>query len=422
MTDLPLAGIRVLDLTASWAGPWCTKILGDLGAEVIKIESVQFYDLTRGPSASEDWRAYARRGTDKPYEACDSFLKPNRNKLGCTLNLKDARGRELFLRLVAASDLIVENFATGQMERFDLGYDVLRSVNPRVILISMPALGMHGPDKDYIGYGTTVELLSTLTSLTGYLDGPPMRSGMWFGDPTSGIHAAGATMMALLHRDDTGEGQHVEVCQVEGLSLFMGDAFMETALNGRVYERMGNRDHSMAPHGVFPCAGEDRWVTIAVASDEQWTALCAEMDCPALARDPRFATVLARKQNEDEVEQLVGSWTATVDARDVAARLQARGIAAGPVFTSQDVFEDPHVAARGMLEEVTHPFAGTHLYPNSAWTLDGERLSSRLPAPMLGQHNDYVIQHILGLDDATVEELERDAVVGTAPLGDRWAG
>src|SRR5215213_5422904 len=182
MSSQPLTGVRILDLTASFAGPWCTKILGDLGGEVLKIESIQFYDLARGPVAAEDWRAYARRGTDRPYEACDSFLKPNRNKLGCTLNLKDPRGRELFLQLAAVSDVVVENFATGQMERFGLSYETLRAVNPRIIVVSMPALGMTGPEKDYIGYGTTVELLSCLASLTGYVDGPPMRSGMWFGD------------------------------------------------------------------------------------------------------------------------------------------------------------------------------------------------------------------------------------------------
>jgi len=422
MTDLPLTGTRVLDLTASFAGPWCTKILGDLGCEVIKIEDCRFYDLARGPVAREDWRAYARRGTDKPYECCDSFLKPNRNKLGCTLNLKDPRGVELFLRLVAISDVVVENYAAGHLERFGIGYDRLREVNPRIILVSMPALGATGPEKDYIGYGSTVEALSGLAELTGYIGGPPMKSGFWFGDPVAGIHAAGAVLMALLHRDDTGVGQAVEVSQVESLACFLGDAFMETALNGRCYQRMGNRDHSMAPHGCFPCAGDDRWITIAVSSDEEWQALCEEMSAPELATDPRFATVLGRLAHQDELEAIVAAWTREHEPRCLAERLQARGIAAGPVFTNRDLFEDPHLAARAMFEPVTHPFAGTHLYPSSAWLLDGQRLATRLPAPMLGQHNAEILGGLLGLSSDELAALERDHVIGTKPLGDRWAG
>jgi len=419
---LPLEGIRVLDLTTSWAGPWCTKVLGDLGADVIKIEAVQAYDLTRGPIAREDWRAYARRGAERPYERADTFLKPNRNKRGITLNLKDARGVDLFRRLAAASDVVAENYATGEMERFGLGFEALRALNPRLVLLRMPAIGADGPERDYVGFGSTLELLSGITELTGYAGGPPMKSGFWYGDPISGVHAAAAVMMALLEREATGEGQVVEVAQLETLTGFAADAILHYATNGETYDRIGNRDLVAAPQGCFPTSEADSWITISVRNAGEWRRLAALIGRADWAGDPALESAESRRERSDEIEAAVETWTRTRDQSTATRELEAAGVTCGPVYLNRQIFEDEHVRARGFFEDVTHPVAGTHEYPASAWLLDGARLPTRRPAPLLGQHNREVLSELLGLDDATLSALEADAVIGDEPAVDVWAG
>jgi crotonobetainyl-CoA:carnitine CoA-transferase CaiB-like acyl-CoA transferase len=419
---LPLEGIRVLDLTTSWAGPWCTKILGDLGADVIKIEAVQAYDLTRGPIAREDWRAYARRGAERPYERADTFLKPNRNKRGITLNLKDERGVEIFRRLAGVSDVVAENYATGEMERFGLGFDALRALNQRLVLLRMPAMGADGPERDYVGFGSTLELLSGITELTGYAGGPPLKSGFWYGDPISGVHAAAAVMMALLEREATGEGQIVEVAQIETLTGFAADAILEYAVHGDTYERMGNRDLVAAPQGCFRTSEDDAWITISVGSADEWRRLASLIGRDDWSRDPGLDEADARRGRADDIDAAIETWTRERDQATAARELEAAGITCGPVYVNRQIFEDEHIRARGFFEEVTHPVAGTHEYPASAWLLDGERLRTRRAAPMLGQHNHEVLSELLALDGAALAALEADGVIGDAPLVDVWAG
>jgi crotonobetainyl-CoA:carnitine CoA-transferase CaiB-like acyl-CoA transferase len=419
---LPLEGVRVLDLTTSWAGPWCTKILGDLGADVIKVEAVQAYDLTRGPAAREDWRAYARRGAERPYERADTFLKPNRNKRGITLNLKDALGVSIFRRLAEHSDVVAENYATGEMERFGLGFDTLRTLNPRLILLRMPAIGAEGPERDYVGFGSTLELLSGITELTGYADGPPMKSGFWYGDPIAGVHAAGAVMLALLERDATGEGQVVEVAQLETLTGFAADAILQYAINGTAYKRMGNRDLVAVPHGSFPTAGDDAWVTLSVDTPEQWHGLATLIGRADWAEDAALRDPDARRARAEEIERAIDEWTRGRDQATAARELEAVGVPCGPVYVNRQIFEDEHVRARGFFEEVTHPVAGTHEYPASAWMLDGQRLRTRRAAPLLGQHNREVLTELLGIGDDELRALEADGVIGDAPVVDVWAG
>ena len=419
---LPLDGVRVLDLTTSCAGPWCTKILGDLGADVIKIEAIQAYDLTRGPIAREDWRAYARRGAERPYERADTFLKPNRNKRGITLNLKDVRGVALFRRLAQLSDVVAENYATGEMERFGLGFEDLRHLNPRLILLRMPAIGAEGPERDYVGFGSTLELLSGITELTGYEGGPPMKSGFWYGDPISGVHAAAAIMMALVERDATGRGQVVEVAQLETLTGFAADAILEYVLNGTTYERMGNRDLVAAPQGCFPTSDEDAWITLSVSTPAQWRAIATLIGRSDWADDASLLDTDARRARADEIDAAIEAWSRDRDQATAARELESAGIPCGPVYVNRQIFEDEHIRARGFFEEVTHPVAGTHEYPTSAWLLDGERLRSRRPAPMLGEHNRDVLCGLLGLDDAELQALTADGVIGDAPAVDVWAG
>lgn len=423
MPVLPLEGIRVLDLTTSWAGPWCTKILGDLGAEVIKIEAIQAYDLTRGPAGREDWRAYARRGSgDPPYERADSFLKPNRNKLGITLNLKDPRGAELFRALARLSDVVAENYAPGEMEKFGLGFPSLQALNPRLVLLRMPAIGAEGPERDYVGFGTTIEMLSGLTELTGYVDGPPMKSGFWYGDPISGIHAAGAVLMALWERELTGRGQIVEVAQLETLTEFAADAVLQYVVNGSLYQRMGNRDLEACPQGCYPARGEDAWLVLTVCNAEQWQGLARLLCREEWLRDPSMQTAAGRRARQDEIDQAISAWSAALDRDEAVRVLLEAGIPAAPVYVNRDIFADPHVRERGFFEEVTHPVAGTHEYPASAWLLDGARLRTRLPAPLLGQHNREVLGRLLGLSERELVELEAAQVIGNRPIVDVWGG
>jgi len=421
-TALPLQGLRVLDLTTSWAGPWCTKALGDLGADVIKIEAVQAYDLTRGPTGREDWRAYARRGAERPYERADTFLKPNRNKRGITLNLKDARGVELFRRLAAISDVVAENYAPGEMERFGIGFDALRALNPRLVLLRMPAIGASGPERDYVGFGSTLEMLSGITGLTGYAGGPPMKSGFWYGDPISGTHAAGAVMMALIEREATGSGQVVEVAQIEALTGFAADAVLQQSVNGRLFERTGNRDLVHAPQGCYETADEDAWIAICAQTDAEWRALARIIGRAEWSDDPALATADNRHARADEIDAAIAVWARERTQAAAERELADAGVTAGAVYLNRQIFEDAHVRSRSFFEEVTHPVAGTHEYPSSAYVLDGARLATRRPAPTLGEHNREVLGDLLGLGDDAIAALERDHVIGAEPLVDVWAG
>lgn len=405
------AGIRVLDLTASLAGPWCTRFLADLGCQIIKIESCEHYDLTRGPSASEDWRAYGRRGTDKPFECADTFLKPNRGKLGITLDLKSTAGLELFKRLVPLSDVVVENFAPGQMDKLGLGYDVLRELNPRIIYAAMPSLGSSGPDRDYVGYGNTVECLSGIASVTGYPGSEPMISEMWFGDPAAGLHGAGAIAMAIFNRERTGLGAVVEVPQVEGLACWLPDSFMDFALNRRTREPVGNRSRDGGyPHGVFPCEGDDEWVAISATTYDQRQAL------------QQSTGIAVDGHGQEEVERALAEWTRAREKSCVMELLQESGVPAAAVQYNRDLFADRHLQSREYFEAVTHPFAGTHLYPGTSWRADGVRPRSASAAPMMGEHNELILQGLLGLSSSEMETLTNQGVIGTAPTADRWGG
>jgi crotonobetainyl-CoA:carnitine CoA-transferase CaiB-like acyl-CoA transferase len=308
------------------------------------------------------------------------------------------------------------------MEKFGLSYDELRETNPRLIYLRMPAIGGSGPERDYVGFGSTLEMLSGITNLTGYEEGPPMKSGFWYGDPIAGVHAAAAVMMALLEREATGGGQLVEVAQLETLTGFAADAILAYSVNGELCEREGNRGAQASPQGCYPTRDEDAWVTLSVCADEDWRALATLIGRPEWARDPAFANVQARRTRADEIDDAIRVWTLSRGQREAAEALTSAGITAAPVYLNRQIFEDEHIRARGFFEEVTHPVAGTHEYPASAWMLDGGRLRSRLPAPTLGEHNREVLGGLLGLDDRAIAELEAAQVIGTAPIVDVWAG
>lgn len=408
MPKLPLEGVRILDLSMFMAGPMATCIAADLGAEVIKVESVQRIDGWRGTA----WAP----GVDRPYERAPSFNWINRNKYDITLNLNDWRGIAIIKKLVPLCDALVENYTPRVMENFGLTYDVLSALNPRLVMLSMPGYGLTGPWRDYTSFAWPTEQMAGLTYLTGYPDGPPMFTASTGGDPLSGIMGAVALLMALHYQRRTGKGQHIDLSQTEACTNFVGDAIMEYTMNGRSPTRKGNKHAWMAPHGIYPCLGEDRWLAIAVASDEQWQCLCEIMGQPQLASDQRFADLPSRYRHQDELNSLLAAWTSQHEARELMIQLQAAGIMAAPVMNGKDLLEDPHLQARGFFLEQDREVVGRKHYPGLPIKFAGFEALNRSPAPLLGEHNRHVLTTLLGMSEDELEELERADVIGTVPI------
>lgn len=423
---LPLEGIRVLSQGLVWAGPAATLLLGDLGAEVIEVETVHHLNPTRtnyrfpppamlaGPSGA----LYVdRSGEGRFWNRSGVFNYGKRNCLGVTINLSRPEGRDLFLRLIAQSDVFMENNAAHVVEKLRVDYDDLARVNPRLIMWRFPGYGLSGPYKYFKGYGANVEAIAGHTALRGYRDlDPSMTPPIYHADPTAAAHGVFAIFAALRHREATGRGQLIDMSQAESVMNHLPHAFMDYAMNRRVQEHWGNRHPSMAPHGVFRCRGEDGWIAIAVAGDRQFAGLCAVMERPDLLADARFADVVSRHHHQDALEAIIGEWTATEDKVDLMERLQAAGVAAGAVFQTAEMHGNRHLSARGFFQQVTHPEAGTHLYPGPLARFSGTPLTIRRPAPTLGQHNAPVFKGVAGISDAEYAELERAQVIGDTYL------
>lgn len=408
MFRLPLYGVRVLDLTMAWAGPYATRLLGDMGAEIIKIEAVGSWDLLRtftGQSPSVD-RVWDR----SPY-----FNHINRNKYGCALDLSNDRGRDLFLRLVAVSDVVIENFRAEVMDNLGLTYETLAAANPHIIVVSMPAHGKSGPERDFIAFGTNVEQLSGLCSLSGYEGGPPQKTGISYGDPVAGVAATGAVCLALWDRRRSGRGQYIEVAQRETLTGLIGEQIVGYSMSGHEPPRRGNRHTSMAPHGCYPSSGDDEWLTLACEDDAQFTALAEVMGHPELASDPRFANVVSRFRNQDALDAEIAAWTAGRTKEDAAEALQAAGIPASPVLSVPEVLADPHLRARGFFENVSHSIAGDWEIEGPHWRMSESPGHVRLPAPAFGEHNAYVFGELLGLSDGEIAALEAEGITSNVP-------
>jgi len=415
MYRLPLSGIRVLDLTMAWAGPYAARLLGDMGAEVIKVESTGNWDVMRSLHL-------LGRDVERGYNKAGIFNHLNRNKLGCALDLSQPRGRDLFLRLVARSDAVIESYRADVMDGLGLSYQVLRQARPDIILVSMPGHGRDGPEAGHIAYGTHVEQLAGLVSLTGYPDRGPHKSGVSYGDPVAGIAAAAALCAALLYRRRTGKGRWVEVAQRESMASLIGEFFVAFSMNGLPAGQaghqpplLGNRHRSMAPHGCYPCAGKDRWLAIAVGSDAEFAALCRVMGRPELAADPRFADVVSRHRHQAEIDEAISAWTKERSPQEAAQALQDAGVAASPVNSVADLMEDLHLRERGFFERTAHAEAGVWEMDGVPWRLSLTPAHVRLSAPCFAEHNDYVFRHLLGLSEEEVAELERQGITGRQP-------
>ncbi len=420
-TKQPLKNYRVLDLSRIWAGPYCTKLMADLGAEVIKMESLSVYDSHRGPvSPARGIAAYPDgEPGEEPWNRNGWFNCLHMSKYGITLELTSDEGRRVFEQLVSISDVLIENFRQGSLERLGYDYAELRQHRPDLIYVSMPAFGNTGPWKGYLGYGIGQEQLSGMAHLTGYPNDGPMKSGINHGDPITGSHAAGVLLAALRRRRRTGKGMYIDVSQQESSVALMGGELLAYQMTGAEPERIGNRSRWYAPCNTYPCSGEDRWITIAAIKDSEWASLAAEMNAPDLATDERFATAEARLAHQDELDAIISGWTSEHDAFALAERLQAAGVPAGPVLRGPDLLADRHYDERGTFVTVDHPQVGPRQYPGLPWKMSGTPGEVRSPAPTLGQHNREVYGGLLGLASEDIDALESGGVIGAKPTGSR---
>lgn len=411
----PLAGVRVLELTTAWAGPYAGQILAHLGAESIRVESTRRLCVTRaaGPMADR------LPGPDR----AGYYGEYNQGKRSVLIDLSREEGAALVKRIVAVSDVVIENFAPGVVERWGLSYEELRLIKPDIIMVSLSGHGRIGPLAHHVSYGPYLVALSGFASLTGYREWrQPMHVGMSYPDPNGGWHGAFAALVALWHRKRTGKGQYVDLSQWEASIAVLGEAIVAYSMKGSQAVPAGNRDPLMCPHGVFRCAParealpegllpEDRWITIACASDAEWRALSRVIERPELAADPRFATFDSRKAHEDEVEQVVERWTVTQEPYEAMRKLQLAGIAAYPVHSNKDLAEDPHLNARQYFSNLHHPVVGTRKHTGIPWRMSATPCEVWRPAPALGQDNEYVFCTLLGLSRDDVEQLRASGII-----------
>lgn len=403
MNRFALEGVRVADFTWVWAGPYAVMLLAYMGAEIIKIESRQRLDSSRKGSIT----------LGKSFDDLESspvFNNINLNKLSVTLNLSHPKGAELAKRIVGVSDVAAQNMRPGALDRLGLSYEVLSQVKPDIIMLSSSAYGATGPFREYSGFAHHFSAFSGLASMTGYPDGEP-NTLTGATDIISATTSAFAVLAALNYRQRTGKGQHIDLSSSETLSVLIGDAFMDYFMNHRLPSLSGNRDSIMAPHNCYRCRGEDKWVSIAVATDAEWEALCQVMGNPEWAKDERFSNNYSRWQNQEELDRLIGQWTVNYTHYEVMERLQSAGVAAMPSFSAEELFNDPHLKSRELTTEIEHPALGKQVVLNPPWKLSETPARITRAAPLLGEHNDYVFGELLGMSKKEISQLTEEKVI-----------
>ena len=382
-----------------------------MGAEVIKVESRTRMDGMRlgRPLIGEDV-AGGDRGLWPELQPL--FHSLNRNKLGVTLNLKDPRGLKLDKELIAKSDVVMNNYSPGVLDRLGLGYQELRQVKPDIVVVSMPAAGESGPLKNILAYAPVIQALSGLMSMVGYRDEPlvgEMQSA--WSDVVAALQGALAAAAALRHRNLTGQGQYAEVSQLEATTSMQGEPLLDYFMNARVAEPQGNYDPRHAPHNNYPCRGDDRWVAIAVRTEEEWGAFRQALGNPAWAEDPMFADGYSRVKNHANLDRLVSQWTEQRTPEDITEILQGAGVAAMPVMNIEDQFQDTHFHQRQAFVETEHPHIGATWLYGMPWLLSDTPGGIHRHAPLMGEHNDYVFRQLLGVSQEEQRQLEQEQVI-----------
>ena len=386
-----LQNIRILDFTWVLAGPYATRILADFGAEVIKVQPLM-------PEAEDKFaRGY--------------YNTWNRNKLGITLNLNKPEGVAIAKRLVSISDVVVENFTPRVMANWGLDYDSLKKIKPDLVMLSMSAMGNNGPWCHYSGFGPTIQAFSGITYLTSFRGKPPLGLGTSYADHIAGLMACLALLGALEYRQRTGEGQYIDVSQVEAMASLSGDAILDYTVNGRQVKPVGNSSTEAAPHGVYRCGGDDRWCAIAVFSDDEWRGFKRALGNPPWMEDKRFATLSGRLENTEGLDRLVEGWTSEHTAEEVMALLQEQGVAAGVVQDASDLAEDPQLKVRGFFIELDHPELGKTISDAVPIRLSDTPARYIRAAPVLGQDNDYVYGELLGMSEDELAQLRLQRII-----------
>ncbi len=392
--------------------PFAMKLLADMGAQVIRLESTRRLESYRSDSVyqNEIHGEFWNRGAN--------FYEQNRNKMGITLDLGNSDGLAILRRLIAVSDVFAENFTPRVIRNFGLEYADLRRIKPDIIMVSSTGYGFDGPWANFGATGPATEGASGLAYATGYAGGPPVMAEIPYVDYTAGEHTVFAVMTALISRLSTGRGQFIDVSQAQTAAVTIPEVLLDFAANGRAPERLGNADPTMAPHGCYPCRGEDRWIVIAVAGDDEWQGLCRVLGRADWADNPVLKDTLGRFQHRHELDRMLEEGTAPWDARELMEALQAEGVPAGVVLDSKDLLFDPHLRERRFHEVVSHhpstkmpplPYAGR------PWKLSATPAVPPKAAPLMGEHNEFVFKDLLGMSDADVAKLEEEGVIGYAP-------
>lgn len=403
---LPLSGIRVTDFSWIVAGPQCTRILADLGAEVIRVENESNLDSTR--------LGMQRPGAEPSYNGSGMFNNLSRNKKSMTVNLHHPAGHEVVERLIAKSDVVVENFSAGVLERLGLGWERQREINPGIVYLSLSGFGHLGRDASYVTWGPTAQAVSGATAMSGLPDQPPAGWGYSYLDHTAGYYGAIAVLMALYHRRRGGEGQHIDISQVETGMVLGGVPMLDHQVNGRRYQRVGNRSRypAIAPHNTYRCRGDDRWIAIVAESDDHWRTICDVLGADDIAVDARFATNGGRVAEQDALDAALTAYTQRFDARELMYLLQAKGVPAGVAQNQRDKMEhDPQLEARDFYARASHPELGEHRFDGFPARFSRSRWEVARGAPLFGEHTHEVLTELLGYNADEVASMVAELAV-----------
>jgi crotonobetainyl-CoA:carnitine CoA-transferase CaiB-like acyl-CoA transferase len=392
----PLDGIRVLEFTTGIVGPTLGRLLAEFGAETIKVETIKRLDFSRGSAPDR-----INKGI--------SFSDNSRSKKGLRLDVSSPAGHEIILRLIKISDIVVENFSAGVMGRLGLDYPRVAAVNPSIIMISLQGLG--ATERHSVTFGQNIPPMVGLTYLWNHPGASkPVGSELFYPDYYAGIHGACAVLAALDYRRRTAKGQYIDAAQAEAAAALLGPYYLDSAVNGREPEPIGNQATYASPHGCYRCAGADSWCVIAVYSEEEWQKFCEVLGHPPWTKRPNFSTGLSRIRHRVELDRHVEEWTAQHDAYEVMERLQRAGVAAGVVQDARQLTNDPHLRDRGFIAQTEHPEMGRLLHGGMPLKLSLTPGSVRCHAPLLGEHNQYVLRDLLGLDDNEIQRLKESGV------------
>jgi len=424
---LPLEGIRVVDLTVVFAGPFATWLLACLGAEVIRIDSIHHWPdmgrvFTMWPTEEllkgRDMKAYpGGKVGERPWNQSAFFTRVGWNKKCCTINLTDPKGKEIFKNLIKTSDVFIENNSANALDHLDLGPDVLMKANPNLVCINMPSYGRTGPYRNYVGWGDNAEALTGHNWVRGYNDEahPVHNTPVFHMDSTGGTTAALGAIMGLRRRKKTGKGVAIDFGQIESFMPQLGEIYMDYAWNGRVQRTLGNR-HPQAVQGCYRCRGEDAWINITLNNAEEWDGLCTAMGNPSWTKEERFATHTSRRENHDQLDKHLEAWTQIYDKIELFHVLQSRAVPAGPVHYEADTYHDPHLLTRDFFNVIYQEDTGTYRYPGFLWKMSETPGKVQSPPPPMGEHNDYVFRELLQMSPEEIEQLTEAKIIG----GDRY--